>query len=143
MADPIEVTGVVVVPASAIETKAVRSSGPGGQNVNKVASRIELLVVVAEIEGLDEGARERLAKLAGKRLDSEGRLHVSAQESRDQRRNLETAREKVRSIVEAALVVPRRRRATRPSAVNKEKRLRTKKRDAKIKATRRPAAPED
>lgn len=143
MADSIEVTVGVVVPASAIEMKAVRSSGPGGQNVNKVASRIELVVTVDEIAGLDEAARERLARLAGKRVDSERRLHVSSQESRDQRRNLENAREKVRNLVLEALVVPKKRRATRPGVANKERRLFAKKRDAKIKAGRRRAPAED
>lgn len=137
MADPIDVVPGVSVPAPAIEARATRASGPGGQNVNKVASRIELLVDLSLVEGLDDGARERLRRLAGRRLDAGGRLRVTAQESRNQRRNLETAREKVRALVAAALVVPKRRKRTRPTAGSRETRISGKKRDARVKAARR------
>jgi ribosome-associated protein len=144
MADAIEVAPGVRVPPSALEVRAVRSSGPGGQNVNKVSSRIELAVALDGIEGLPEGALARLRALAGRRVDAEGRLRVTAQESRDQRRNLETAREKVRALVERALVVPKARRATRPTRSGKERRLRAKKRDATVKAKRaRPRGEDD
>src|SRR5258706_2568291 len=115
MPDPSDVAPSVRVPAAAITIKAVRSSGPGGQNVNKVASKIELSVEVAAIEGLDETARRRLQSLAGKRLSSDGWLRITSGENRDQFRNLETAREKVRSLVARALVVPQSRRATQPT----------------------------
>lgn len=137
--DPIDVTATVRIPAAAQEARGVRSGGPGGQNVNKVASRAELVVDLALVEGLDEGARLRLAALAEGRRDAEGRLRVTAGESRDYHRNLETAREKVRALVAKALVVPKRRRPTRPSAGSKERRIDGKKRDAKVKQTR--AAP--
>lgn len=143
MPEPIEIVSGVRVPASAIEVRAVRASGPGGQNVNKVSSRIELMVDLAAIEGLDERARGRLERLAGKKRDAAGRLRVTAQESRDQHRNLERAREKVTELILAALVVPKRRRATRPSASSREKRLDTKKKAARIKRTRRSGADED
>jgi ribosome-associated protein len=143
MADPIEVTRDVRVPASAIEARSVRSSGPGGQNVNKVASRIELLVVLAAIEGLDDGARARLDVLTRKKRDADGRLRVTAQESRDRSRNLETAREKVRLLVEAALVVPKARRPTRPGRAARERRLTEKKRDARVKGGRRAPGVDD
>ena len=143
MAEPIEVVPGVTVPASALEARATRASGPGGQNVNKVASRIELVVDLALVEGLDDGARQRLARLAGRRLDAEGRLRVTAQESRDQSRNLEAAREKVRALVASALVVPKSRRRTRPSAAAKERRLAGKRRDALLKAARRRLSRED
>ncbi len=136
MPDPIDVVSGVRIPAAALEARGVRSGGPGGQNVNKVASKAELLVDLALVEGLDEGARVRLAALAEGRLDAEGRLRLTAGESRDFHRNLETAREKVRALVAKALVVPKRRRPTRPSAGSKERRIETKKRDAKVKKTR-------
>lgn len=136
MPDPIDVVPGVRIPAAALEARGVRSGGPGGQNVNKVASRAELLVDLALVEGLDEGARGRLAALAEKRRDAEGRLRVTAGESRDFHRNLETVREKVRALVAKALVVPKRRRATRPSAGSKERRIESKKRDAKVKKSR-------
>lgn len=136
MPDPIDIVPGVRIPAAALEARGVRSGGPGGQNVNKVASRAELVVDLALVEGLDEGARVRLAALAEGRRDAEGRLRVTAGESRDFHRNLETAREKVRALVARALVVPKRRRATRPSAGSKERRIESKKRDAKVKKSR-------
>ena len=136
MPDPIDIVPGVRIPAAALEARGVRSGGPGGQNVNKVASRAELVVDLAHVEGLDEGARVRLAALAEGRRDAEGRLRVTAGESRDFHRNLETAREKVRALVARALVVPKRRRATRPSAGSKERRIESKKRDAKVKKSR-------
>jgi ribosome-associated protein len=137
MPDDIVVAPGVRIPAAALEMRAVRASGPGGQNVNKVASRVELLVEMSLIEGLDEKAGVRLRAIVARRLDALGRLRVTSQESRDQHRNLETAREKVRILVAKALAVPRSRRATRPSAAKKEERLRAKKRTARVKSERR------
>jgi ribosome-associated protein len=136
MADPIEVTPLVRVLPAAIEVHAVRSSGPGGQNVNKVSSRILLLVDVEGIEGLDGAARRRLLSIAGRRIASDGRLRATAGESRDRFRNLEAAREKIRQLVARALVVPKHRHATGPSPAARERRLREKKRDARVKAAR-------
>src|SRR5262245_31253455 len=128
MAEPIQVAPGVVVPAAALSVRAVRSSGPGGQNVNKVASKVELRVDLGAVSGLDEGARARLLALARPRLDAEGLLLVTSQRTRDQPRNLEDAREKVRQLVARALHAPRRRRATRPSAGARERRLAGKRR---------------
>ena len=130
------VTETVRVPARALTMRAVRSSGPGGQNVNKVASKIDLRVDLDAIEGLSDRAQARLRSLALNRLDAEGRLVVTSQESRDQSRNLEIAREKVRRLVAAALREPRTRRATRPSAAARERRLEGKKRRASVKGWR-------
>jgi len=130
------VTETVRVPARALTMRAVRSSGPGGQNVNKVASKIDLRVDLDAIEGLSDRAQARLRSLALNRLDAEGRLVVTSQESRDQNRNLEIAREKVRRLVAAALREPRTRRATRPSAAARERRLEGKKRRASVKGWR-------
>ena len=130
------VTETVRVPARALTMRAVRSSGPGGQNVNKVASKIDLRVDLDAIEGLSDRAQARLRSLALNRLDAEGRLVVTSQESRDQSRNLDIAREKVRRLVAAALREPRTRRATRPSAAARERRLEGKKRRASVKGWR-------
>jgi ribosome-associated protein len=137
MAEPIEVAFGVRVPASAIEVRAVRSSGPGGQNVNKVASKVELRVTLHGILGLSADASERLHARALTRLDSEGRLLVTSQRFRDQPRNLEDARDKVRALVAAALVAPRRRRKTRASAASRERRLEGKRREGEKKRARR------
>ena len=133
----------VRIPGGAITWRAVRSSGPGGQNVNKVASKVELRVDLGAIEGLDDAARARLKALAAPRRDSRGRLLVTSQRTRDQTRNLEDAREKVRRLVERALVVPKRRRRTRPSAGAVEKRLREKALRSARKRERRPGRDED
>ena len=115
VSEPIVVTETVRVPGRALTMRAVRSSGPGGQNVNKVASKIDLRVDLDAIEGLSDRARARLHTLTVNRLDADGRLVITSQESRDQSRNLEIAREKVRRLLAAALREPRVRRATRPS----------------------------
>src|SRR5881396_3133101 len=130
MPEPISVAPGVTVPASAIETSAVRSSGPGGQNVNKVASKIELRVDLAKVTGLPPGARARLLALAAGRLDARGFLLVSSH------RTLEDAREKVRALLARALIAPRPRRPTRATAAARERRLLGKRRDAGVKAGR-------
>jgi ribosome-associated protein len=122
----IRVSQSVLVPGSALALKAVRSSGPGGQNVNKVASKVELRVDLARVEGLSPAQRERLEALAEPRRDAEGLLLVTSQRTREQTRNLEDAREKVRALVAKALVEPRRRRATRPTAASRAERRRLK-----------------
>ena len=135
MADPILVRVGVVIPADALSVRAVRASGPGGQNVNKVSSKVELRVDVDRVEGLDAAARHRLLAVAP--LDADGRLLVTSQRTRDQRANLDDAREKVRLLVERALVVPRARRKTRPTRGSVERRLSDKKRRTQAKSERR------
>lgn len=136
MPDPITVTDSIRVPAAAITMRAVRASGPGGQNVNKVATKIELRVDLDALEGLGDGARARLRALAGGRLDAHGRLVVTSQAARTQARNLEEAREKVRRLVAAALVRPRPRVATRTPGTAVERRLAAKRRRAAVKRAR-------
>ena len=139
MSAPILVDARVVVPAAALSVRAVRSSGPGGQNVNKVASKVELRVDLARIEGLSAAARRRLEAATAGRRDALGRLLVTSQLTRDQPRNLQDAREKVRRLVAAALVAPKTRHKTRPSAGARERRLASKKRQGERKRGRRAA----
>jgi ribosome-associated protein len=127
----------VVVPADAMRMSATRSGGPGGQNVNKVASKVELRVDLSRVEGLDEGARVRLRVLAAGDVDAMGHLLVTSQRTRDQRANLEDAREKVRALVLRALVRPRARRKTRPTRGSVERRITEKKQRGRVKAGRR------
>jgi len=126
----------VAVPAHAISMRAVRSSGPGGQNVNKVASKVELRVDLAAIVGLDAGARARLAAACRGHLDADGKLLVVSQRTRDQVRNIDDALEKVRAKVLAALDAPRPRRKTRPSRGAVERRLGAKRHRAQVKKAR-------
>lgn len=133
---PLAITHTVTLPADELRWTAVRASGPGGQNVNKVASKVELRFDLGRTAVLDDGTRERLRQIAGNRIDGEGVLLVVAQETRDQPRNLELAREKLAALVRQALVRPKPRRATRPSRGAKERRLATKKHEGAKKRER-------
>ena len=136
MAHPIVISDTVRVPATALTVRAVRASGPGGQNVNKVATKIDLRVDLAAIEGLPDAARTRLAILAQHRRDAEGRLVITSQVTRNQARNLDDARARVAHLIRAALVPLRRRVKTAPSSGSRERRLAGKQRRAAVKRWR-------
>lgn len=137
MATDLVINARVTIPASDLTWTAVRASGPGGQNVNKVASKVELRFALATSTALSAGARRRLAEAAVHRLDAEGNLVVTAQESRNQLTNLRRAREKLAELILAALTPPRPRIATRPTRSSQRARLETKRRVSTKKQGRR------
>lgn len=116
--------------------RAVRAAGPGGQNVNKRSTKIELRIPLEAIP-LDRGARARLKRLAGARLNAAGEIVIAADEERSQRRNREAALARLREIVVRALVRPKPRKPTKPSRGSIERRIREKKRRAEIKRLRK------
>jgi ribosome-associated protein len=136
MAEPIFVNQVVV-PAEALEMRAVRASGPGGQNVNKVASKVEIRVDLDRIRGMDPDSRARLVQIVHKRLDSSGRLVVTSQRTRDQHRNIQDARLKIGNWIAKALTPPQKRVGTRPTQGSRRKRLEKKRRQSMLKQNRR------
>jgi len=113
----------------------VRGSGPGGQNVNKVATAVELRFDV-RASSLADDVKERLAALAGSRMTSEGVMVIDSREHRTQAQNRAAARERLATLIERASQRPKKRRATKPRAGAREKRIQTKKRRGRVKASR-------
>jgi len=143
MSTPLVINEKITLPGSDLEWTAVRSGGPGGQNVNKVASKIELTFEFESSVALTDQARDRLRVLAKNTLDAEGRILVKSEKTRDQGKNLSDARGKLRELILKALVVPKARKATKPSKAAKKKRLDGKKKVAKKKATRKKVKRDD
>ena len=137
MPDPLVVSTTVTLPPGDLEWASSRSSGPGGQNVNKVASKVELRFDLEGTVALDAPTKERLRNLARTKLDAEGKILIVSQLTRDRAKNLEDAREKLRALVVAALVKPKTRRPTKPSRRAKARRMDEKRRVGDKKLARR------
>ncbi|MBS0571090.1 MAG: aminoacyl-tRNA hydrolase [Proteobacteria bacterium] len=130
------VTPALRIPESELAESFVRSSGPGGQNVNKVASAVELRFDMARSPSLPEPLRARLLARRDRRLTADGVLVIQANRFRDQARNREDARERLAEILRAALHVPKKRVATKPSRASRERRITAKKKRAQHKRGR-------
>ncbi|MEM7812495.1 MAG: alternative ribosome rescue aminoacyl-tRNA hydrolase ArfB [Planctomycetota bacterium] len=128
---------VHAIAADELSVTFVRSSGPGGQNVNKVATKAVLRWNVTASASLPEGLRRRVAERLASRLTKAGELILEGDRYRDQARNRADVRDRLRAIVRDAMTVPKARRPTRPTRGSKERRLRQKKRQSEKKALRR------
>jgi ribosome-associated protein len=137
----IRITPSISIGEGELEEHFIRASGPGGQNVNKLASAVQLRFDVRRSPSLPEDVRARLERLAGRRLTREGVLVINAQRYRTQERNRDDARERLVDLIRRAAVVPAPRRPTKPSALARERRLQSKKHRAAIKGLRRAKAP--
>ena len=124
---PLEITPAVVIDDSELEERFVRASGPGGQNVNKVSTAVQLRFDVGRSPALSDEVRSRLRALAGSRMTDEDVLVIDARSHRTQGQNREDARGRLAELIRRALVRPKRRHKTRPGAAAKQRRLDTKK----------------
>ncbi len=136
----IRVTSNIELDERELVERFVRASGPGGQNVNKVSSAVELRFDVARSPSLPEAVRHRLAKLAGRRLTLDGVLVLSADRFRTQERNREDARERLLALIREAAIPPKPRRKTRPTLASKKRRVEGKVQRSGVKRMRQKPA---
>jgi ribosome-associated protein len=131
----------VAAPEGALRFQASRSSGPGGQNVNKLNTRIELWLDLSQVRGLEERVQQRLILLAGKRLTASGELHLASDSHRSQQANRQQVLQRLRELIVRAQRLPRPRKKTRPSAASRRRRLEQKKQRGQVKSLRGPVQP--
>jgi len=137
VSDGVRVNGRVTIPREELEVRATRSGGPGGQHVNRSATRVEIQWRPATSRSLGDADRARVLERLASRLDSDGFVRVVASDSRSQRQNREAAEDRLAALIRAALVIPKRRVPTRTPRVAKERRLTEKKRRSEQKRSRR------
>jgi ribosome-associated protein len=131
------VTPELTIPRAELQVRASRAGGPGGQHVNTSSTRIELLWDLTHSKAVSEDVRARLLTKLAARLDAEGMVRVVASDRRSQAQNREAAEERLSAIVRQALIVPKKRRPTRPTKASREQRLSEKRKRGERKRDRR------
>ena len=133
---PLVISPHIAIPDEEFEWKFIRSSGPGGQNVNKVASAVQLRFLLPHNTSLPVPVRNRLRSLAGQRLNDDGSILISARSARSQEQNRRAALERLADLIRAALAEPKVRKKTRPTRASQERRIESKKRRSSTKLQR-------
>lgn len=139
----IQITPCIAIEESELRFEFVRASGPGGQNVNKVSTAVHLRFDAGNSPSLPGDVRDRLIRIAGKKVTDDGVLIITARRYRTQNANREDAIERLAALIKRAAMAPKPRRKTRPSPASKERRLEEKRRRAEKKRSRGGVRPED
>jgi ribosome-associated protein len=133
---PLNITPNIVIPDDELEWKFIRASGPGGQNVNKVSSAVQLRFLLPINSSIPVAARNRLRAQGGQKILDDGTILISARSERSQEQNRRDALERLSALIQSALVEPKIRKKTRPSKASKERRIESKKRRGTTKQAR-------
>ncbi|HEX4153042.1 MAG TPA: alternative ribosome rescue aminoacyl-tRNA hydrolase ArfB [Steroidobacteraceae bacterium] len=133
---PLEISTHVAIPDEELEWKFIRSPGPGGQNVNKVASAAQLRFLLPRNTSLPVSAKQRLRRMAGQKLVDDGSILITARDTRSQEQNRRAALQRLAELIRAALVEPKVRKKTRPTRASKERRIEAKRRRSSTKRDR-------
>ena len=139
----IPITPSIAIHEAEVQLQFITASGPGGQNVNRVATAVQLRFDAANSPSLTDEVRQRLAAVAGRRMTGDGVLIIKAQRFRSQEQNREDATDRLVNLIRQAAEAPRRRRATRPTRASEERRLEAKKRRSEAKRRRAPVKEEE